>query len=235
MKYLLLLSLVLSNFSAFTQELPEKQTKSEKYLATYLHIQDNFSGSNIYISDLPLLWTHKLISFGDISFAFTLKKNRISHEFELMPFHFYYGEKQVYFGYMYVNSNLLYFKTFAKYHFNYFLFKTEKKWSPFLGCSLGLSVENANAFPLIAVAFHTTNTLYTIPFEFEGGSTIKINDNLFWTIKIPVIFNKLYIKHTKVDNPALPVKLRTNTFYQGILLPRTFHLQFGITYKFNKK
>jgi|GEM_PF-6787097 len=74
MKFLLLLTLVLSSFSAFTQELSKEQTKSEKYLTAYLHIQDNFSGSNIYISDLPLLWTHKMISFGDISFTFTLKK-----------------------------------------------------------------------------------------------------------------------------------------------------------------
>ena len=151
-----------------------------------------------------------------------------------MPFHFYYGTKQVFLSTI-ANSNVLYFKTFAKYHFNYFLFRTEKKWNPFLGCSLGLIIENANARPIVPIAFPTTNTLYTIPFEFIGGTSIKINDNLFWTIKIPVIFNNFYIKHKKENNPALPVKLRTYTSYQGILLPKTFHLQFGITYKFNKK
>ncbi len=182
--------------------------------------------------------------FGNISLALeTKKRKKISHEFELMPFSFEVNQtkttitkEEIGYNDLTGGSTTISYEASLRYQFNYYiLHNNDSKLRPYIGFSTRFYYSSILNKPLTSSAFRSRTTFFYLPVELLPSLDIRLSEKMYFNINIPIELNRFKIGYEKIDDPQLPEKLRSTTTPRGVLLPKIFHLRFGLCYVLNNK
>jgi len=240
MKNILLLVLILVSLISFSQNETENLTKT-RLLKIYVNFNSYETETIDHYSTYSTIEEGNFITYGKISFALeTIKKKKISHEFELMPF-FISMNKSLETRYYYGSGNsissggekVICLEAYGRYRINYCFSNYNKGFRPFIGLSTGLFYNQTFFRPQIATTFPSGITCFTVPVEVVSGFDVKLHDRLRLAFDIPINLNNIVFEYEYNDNPTYPEKLRSSKVLYGVFLPKAYNIKLGLCYSIN--
>lgn len=235
-KHSLIYFFILITVSLYGQNEGANQEKSRSltfYVNGHVHRQwdiENQSTSNPYTRE---------ITFGQLSVALYTNNedNRLSHEFEFaIPFMQWdktWEEIDLEEGYQIIEGKrILEWYTGGRYQLNYHFMKAPDTWNPYIGMAAGLTYRARLMRPIVSLYFPADHHQFNLPVELVPGLKVNLNKQFALDINMPVEIHRLTMEIDHVSNPMLPVKLQRETRVYGVLLPKVFHIRFGLLYRF---
>ncbi len=233
MRHYLTFLLILNFLHGFSQEVSDKTKQKSHKIGIFLHTNINYSSSDFVTNhSLALFPEREYFSFGGLSVEYITVKKRFLHEIQWIPIYISAYKQQIITNMNYVTENkVLYLKTFANYFWDFLILDKSVKWNPFVGGSIGVRYEYIDAIPLTSTSFREKNSRTTILMNLVPGIVHNLNQSSAFMFKLSIPINEFLIEYEKVENPALPVKLRSRTNRYAILLPKDLYFQFGLMFK----
>ncbi|MDD2635189.1 MAG: hypothetical protein PHW82_06780 [Bacteroidales bacterium] len=223
----------------YSQE--NNDNKKTLHFKGYTNFRYDQSRNLNYVSYYLRETEEKSLTIGKISVAIEqVFSENFSQEIELFIPNFGYTDYTItahnptsLTSYPSTESNKTYFADiYCRYQINYYFLNPQNNFRFLIGVSTGLRYNFCAIKPTLGLSYPETYNILTIPIEAIAGFKIRLIDRLFFHMNIPFEINNFVIETHKVDNPSLPIKMQLTTDIYGILIPKSFNLRLGLSYKF---
>gem|GEM_PF-5752231 len=171
------------------------------------------------------------------SVSFIKYKNRITREWEIMPFSYSKKEYQNYYSintgtYGLDGKTVKKYSSYIRYFKGYSLWTPEKRAVLYIGLSAGLRYYRLSVEPYYNTVFPTFNTTLNADLAVNPYLKVRLKKNFFFTAAIPFQFFGCEMLNSREDNPQLPVAISRATTITIETLPKYYTFKLGLGVEF---
>jgi len=130
-----------------------------------------------------------------------------------------------------LSESIFKLEAYSRYQIHYFLLNPEKDFQIIVGAATGLRYSLNSSKPLENTSYQRVYNTFTIPFEAVIGLNYKLTDAFTLSLSIPTEINNIIYEHTKSKTPAYPNSVYKSYDIYGVLMPKSFNLKLGLSYK----